>query len=160
MVAVIHYRGEDLAFFSARLFCPRRLYIFVVRMLCISVDFTSVKRLQFLRLATHYKVGGGGNRGVTISRFPNPVLPPPEPFCPFVSRLPPFIVFLPLSCKSRCLTPYSDSIRSALALSKIKKLCCNSNTQTNVNSGPVTTATLPYFRGTYIITIYVVHTNP
>ena len=36
------------------------------------------------------------------------------------SRLPPFIVFLPLSRKSRCLTPYSDSIRSALALSKIK----------------------------------------
>ena len=64
--------------------------------------------------------GGGGGQGVTISRFPYPVLPPPVPFCPFVSRLPPFIVFLPLSSKSRCLTPFSDSIRSALALSKIK----------------------------------------
>ena len=64
--------------------------------------------------------GGGQGEGVTISRFPYPVLPPPVPFCPFVSRLPPFIVFLPLSSKSRCLTPYSDSIRSALALSKIK----------------------------------------
>ena len=55
MVAGIHYRGEDLAFFLPRLFSPRRLFIFVARMLCISVDFTSVKRLQFLRLATHYK---------------------------------------------------------------------------------------------------------
>ena len=65
--------------------------------------------------------GGGGDRGVTISRLPYPVLPPPVPFGPFVSRLPPFIVFLPLSCKWRCLTPYSDSIRSALVLFKIKK---------------------------------------
>ena len=33
-----------------------------------------------------------------IGRLPPPV-PFPVPFCPFVSRLPPFIVFLPLSCK-------------------------------------------------------------
>ena len=67
--------------------------------------------------------------GVTISRFPYPVLPPPVRFCPFVSRLPPFIVFLPLSCKSRCLTPYSDSnIGSALALSKIKNCVVNRTT--------------------------------
>ena len=73
--------------------------------------------------------GGGGDRGVTISRFPYPVLPPPVRFCPFVSRLPPFIVFLPLSCKSRCLTPYSDSnIGSALALSKIKNCVVNRTT--------------------------------
>ena len=37
-----------------------------------------------------------------------------------------------------------------------KKLCCNSNTQTNVNSGPVTTATLPYIRGTYIIVYHAI----
>ena len=57
MVAGIHCRGEDLAFFPRRLFSPRRLFIFVVRMPCISVDFTSVKRLQFLRLAmlAHHK---------------------------------------------------------------------------------------------------------
>ena len=40
--------------------------------------------------------------------LPHPVLPPPVLFCPFVSRLLPFIVFLPLSCKSCCLTPYSN----------------------------------------------------
>ena len=33
-------------------------------------------------------------------------------------------------------------------------MCCNSNTQTHVNSGSITKATLPYFRGTSIITIY------
>ena len=49
-----------------------------------------------------------GDRGVRISHFPYSVLPPPVLFCPFVSRLPPFIVFLPLSCKSRCLTSYSN----------------------------------------------------
>ena len=49
-----------------------------------------------------------GNRGVTISHFPYAVLPPPVLFYPFVSRLPPFIVFLPLSCKSHCLTSYSN----------------------------------------------------
>ena len=71
--------------------------------------------------------GGGGDRGVTISRFPYPVLPPPVRFCPFVSRLPPFIVFLPLSRKSRCLTPYSDSNRECFGLVQNKKLCCKSN---------------------------------
>ena len=44
-----------------------------------------------------------------MSRFSYPVFPPPVLFCPFVSRLPPFIVFLLLSCKSRCLTPYFNS---------------------------------------------------
>ena len=51
---------------------------------------------------------GKGGGGVTISHFPYPVLPPPVLFCPFVSRLPPFIVFLPLPCKSCCLTSYSN----------------------------------------------------
>ena len=69
--------------------------------------------------------GGGGDRGITISRFPYPVLPPPVLFCPFVSRLPPFIVFLPLSCKSRCLTPYSN--RECFGLVQNKKLCYKSN---------------------------------
>ena len=71
--------------------------------------------------------GGGGDRGVTISLFPYPVLPPPVRFCPFVSQLPPFIVFLPLSRKSRCLTPYSDSNRECFGLVQNKKLCCKSN---------------------------------
>ena len=61
-----------------------------------------------------------GDRGVTISRFLYPVLPPPIPFCPFVSWVPPFIVFLPLSCKSCCLTPYSN--RESLSVPN-KKLC-------------------------------------
>ena len=82
--------------------------------------FSKIPQDNALAFTVTYTGGGGGDRGVAISRFPYPVLPPPVPFCPFVSRLPPFIVFLPLSCKSRCLTPYSDSIRSALALSKIK----------------------------------------
>ena len=51
--------------------------------------------------------GRGRGGGVTISHFPYPVIPPPVLFCPFVSRLPPFIVFLPLPCKSCCLTSYS-----------------------------------------------------
>ena len=66
--------------------------------------------------APNYSGGGGGGGGQGVHN-----LPPPVRFCPFVSRLPPFIVFLPLSCKWRCLTPYSDSIRSALVLFKIKK---------------------------------------
>ena len=73
----------------------------------------------------HFKAfhrGGGGDRGVTISRFPYPVLPPPVRFCPFVSRLPPFIVFLPLSRKSRCLTTYSDSNRECFGLVQNKKI--------------------------------------
>ena len=71
--------------------------------------------------------GGGGDRGVTISRLPYSVLPPPVCFYPFVSRLPPFIVFLPLSCKSRCLTPYLDSNRECFGLVQNKKLCGKSN---------------------------------
>ena len=69
----------------------------------------------------------GRDRGVTISRFPYPVLPPPVRFCPFVSRLPPFIVFLLLSCKSRCLIPYSDSNRECFGLVQNRKLCSKSN---------------------------------
>ena len=80
-----------------------------------SCDCTTVPRGHFQVPKTW-----GGTGGVTISRFLYPVLPPPVPICPFVSRLPPFIVFLPLSCKWCCLTPYSDSIRSALVLFKIK----------------------------------------
>ena len=49
------------------------------------------------QICTRFKVGG--DRGVTTSCFPYPVLPPPVPFCSFVSRLPPFIVFFPSSCK-------------------------------------------------------------
>ena len=59
--------------------------------------------------------GGGGGQG-------GHNLPPPVRFCPFVSRLPPFIVFLPLSCKSRCLTPYSDSNRECFGLVQNKKI--------------------------------------
>ena len=74
----------------------------------------------------------GGDWGVTISCLPYPVLPPPVRFCPFVSRLPPFIVFLPLSYKSRCLTAYSDSNRGCFAqlanLSKIKNCVVNRTT--------------------------------
>ena len=84
-----------------------------------------LKWIYFLNF--HIWVGGGGGRGrgVAIYRFPLPVLPPPVLFCPFVSRLPPFIVFLPLSCKSSCLTPYSN--RECFGLVKNKKLCCKSN---------------------------------
>ena len=97
--------------------CQRRTNIFHSS---IDTPISSLGRSSFGPRDAGLTVGGGGDRGVTISRFPYPGLLPPVPFCPFVSRLPPFIVFLPLSCKSHCLTPYSDSIRSALALSKIK----------------------------------------
>ena len=53
---------------------------------------------------------------MTISRFPYPVLPPPVLFCPLC---------LPLSCKSRCLTPYPN--RECFGLVQNKKLCCKSN---------------------------------
>ena len=71
---------------------------------------------------------GGG--GVTISRLPYPVLPPPVFFCPFVSRLSLFIVFLPLSCKSPCLTPYSnmECFGQLASLSKIKNCVVNRTT--------------------------------
>ena len=58
--------------------------------------------------------------------LPVPVFPPPVLFCPFVSRLPPFIVFLLLSCKSRCLTPYSN--RECFGLSKMKNGVVNQTT--------------------------------
>ena len=58
--------------------------------------------------------GGGGGKG-------GHNLPPPVRFCPFVSRLPLFIVFLLLSCKPRCLTPYSDSNRECFGLVQNKK---------------------------------------
>ena len=57
MVTGIHCRGEDLAIFPPRLFFPAT-FVYICsenRMSCISVDFTSVKRLRFLRLATHHK---------------------------------------------------------------------------------------------------------
>ena len=68
-----------------------------------------------------------GDSGVRISHFPYSVLPPPVLFCPFVSRLPPFIVFLPLSCKSRCLTSYSNREGVLWPSVRNKKLCCKSN---------------------------------
>ena len=63
--------------------------------------------------------------GVIICRFPYPILPPPVLFCPLVTRLTQFIVFLLLSCKSRCLTPYSN--RECFGLVQNKKWCCKSN---------------------------------
>ena len=62
---------------------------------------------------------GGGQGGHYLLL---PVLPPPVPFCPFVSWLPPFIVFLLLPCKSRCLTPYPnrECFGQLASLSKIK----------------------------------------
>ena len=36
-------------------------------------------------------------------------------------------MFLPLSRKLRCLTPYSDSNRECFGLVQNKKLCCKSN---------------------------------
>ena len=74
----------------------------------------------------HYRLG---DRGVTISRFPYPVLPPPVLFRPFVSWLPPFIVFLPLSCKSRCLTPYSN--REGFCFVQNKKNCVVNRTSSH-----------------------------
>ena len=60
-----------------------------------------------------------------MSRFSYPVFPPPVLFCPFVSRLPPFVVFLLLSCKSRCLTPYFN--RECFGPVQNKKWCYKSN---------------------------------
>ena len=104
-----------------------KLYTTTVLLSCVTcIGLTGVSNDSSLPASSEWV---GGDRGVTISRFPYPVLPPPVRFCPFVSRLPPFIVFLPLSCKSRCLTPYSDSkIGSALALSKIKNCVVNRTT--------------------------------
>ena len=68
-------------------------------------------------------VGGTGGSQSPASRTPFSRLP--YLFVFFVSRLPPFIVFLPLSCKPRCLTPYSK--RECFGLVQNKKLCCKSN---------------------------------
>ena len=65
----------------------------------IYINLIPLKPAKNIRSSNNSSVGKGGDRGVTISRFPYPVLPPPVPSCHFVSRLPPFIVFLPLSCK-------------------------------------------------------------
>ena len=51
------------------------------------------KESIILRPRSHGGRGGGGVRGVTISGFPYPVLPPPVLFCPFVSRLRPLLCF-------------------------------------------------------------------
>ena len=69
--------------------------------------------------------GGGGGQGGHNLPLQYPVLLPAVVFCPFVSRLRPFIVFLPLSDKSRCLTPYSN--RECFGLVQNKKRCCKSN---------------------------------
>ena len=57
----------------------------------------------------------GGDRGITISRLP-------YVFVPLFPLLPPFIAFLPLSYKSRCLIPYSDSNRECFGLVQNKKI--------------------------------------
>ena len=62
---------------------------------------------------------GGHNLPLLVPRFPA------SRFCPFVSRLPPFIVFLLSSCKSRCLTPYFN--RECFGLVQNKKWCYKSN---------------------------------
>ena len=90
--------------------------------LCMS--FSELKLTQSLVdehsvFAGAYGVGGGGQGGHD--------LPLQVRFCPFVSRLPPFIVFLPLSCKSHCLTPYSDSNRECFGLVQNKKMHRKSN---------------------------------
>ena len=74
--------------------------------------------------------GGGGGQGGHNLPLPYPVLPPPVPLCPLVSRLPPFIVLLPLSCKSRCLTLYSnrECFGQLASLSKIKNCVVNRTT--------------------------------
>ena len=51
-VTGIHCRGEDLASFSPRHFYCTTFALIVVRMQCISVDFTSC---GFVRLATYEK---------------------------------------------------------------------------------------------------------
>ena len=82
-------------------------------------------------------------QGVTISRFPYPVLPPSALFCPFVSLLPPFIVFHSLSCKSRCFTPYSDCNRECFGLVQYIKLYCKSN-HSALTSAIIEAAFLPH----------------
>ena len=61
-------------------------------------------QMKFKRIvATVFSEGGGGERVVTTSRFPYPVLPPPVPFCPFLSWL------LPFSETEETLTPLTQS---------------------------------------------------
>ena len=72
--------------------------------------------------------GGGGGQGGHNLPLPVPRSPTSRTFLSLCLPTPALYCVSPLSCKSRCLTPYSDSnIGSALALSKIKKLCCKSN---------------------------------
>ena len=59
-------------------------------------EFTSLDEIFAVEVQSG---GGGGGRGVTITRFPYPIHLPPEPFFPFVSRLPHLVAFLPLSRK-------------------------------------------------------------
>ena len=80
---------------------------------------------------TTYKEGGGGGTGG--SQFPasrTPVSRLPYVFCPFVSRLPPFIVFLPLCyhVNHAVWLPIQILIGSALALSKIENCVVNRTT--------------------------------
>ena len=96
--------------------------------------------------------GGGGGGGWTGGHN----LPPPVRFCPLVSRLPPFIVFLPLSCKSGCLTPYSDSNRECFGLVQNKKFCCKSN-HSALSSAIIEAAFLRHKftpRGKILITVF------
>ena len=75
--------------------------------------------LSLFCICGEWKVGrgqGGHNLPLPVPRSSASVL-----FCPFVSRLPPFIVFLPLSCKSGCLTPYSN--KECFGLVQNKKNC-------------------------------------
>ena len=57
-----------------------------------SLEGDEASQMKFKRIvATVFsEEGGGGERVVTTSRFPYPVLPPPVPFCPFLSWLLPF----------------------------------------------------------------------
>ena len=99
---------------------------FCALFLCGRREATQVIFSSLIFMYCFFPVGG---QGVPISHFPYPVLSPPVSFCPFVFRLPPFVVFLPLSCKSRCLTPYPnrECFVQLAGLFKIKKLCCKSS---------------------------------
>ena len=64
--------------------------------------------------------------GVIFCRFPYPILPPPVLFCPLVTRLTPFIVFLLYHVNHAVWLPILTG--SALALSKIKNGFVNRTT--------------------------------
>ena len=56
-----------------------------------SLEGDEATQMKFTRIvATVFREEGKGERVVTTSRFPYPVLPPPRPFCPFLSWLLPF----------------------------------------------------------------------